>query len=127
MNTTIIPLHVIIKDLANTKWSTLPEHLLRTTHNSIYDINSTEPRLKTLTIPILFKTAGGKFTSLEVTYQYEDVGLSKPTLIIDEVFHLGVNISEFLSDKAIEDIASEAEAFLLNESISSEILAKAGV
>jgi len=112
-------LHVIVKELANTAWSRLPEELLRNVHETIYPTTGLETRLKTLTLPKFLKTSTGQFASLEITYQFEDVGLNEQILIVDEVFHNGSNITELLSEKALEDIANEAEVFLKNESLSA--------
>lgn len=125
MNTTALPLHVIVKQLANTPWSTLPEPLLRTIHDTLYT-TGTNLMLKTLTISKYLKDINKKQVDIDVTYSYEDVGLSNPILVIDEVFVLGVNITELLSDKAREQIEKEAERFLLGENLSSTIAAKFG-
>lgn len=120
-----LPLHVIIKQLANTPWSTLPEPLLRTIHNTRYT-TGTNLMLKTLTIPKYLKDINKKLVDIDVTYSYEDVGLSNPILVIDEVFVLEVNITELLTVKALEQIEKEAERFLLEENLSSTIAAKFG-
>jgi hypothetical protein len=124
MNT--LPLHVIIKQLANTSWSKLPEATLRSIHTQLQNTIMTTT-LKTLTIPkYVPSNISGKFSDLEITYEWEDVGLLKPILQIDEVFLEGVNLTELLSKKALEDIASKAEALLQREEEASEILAKVG-
>lgn len=123
MNT--LPLHVVIKQLANTAWSKLPEAVLRSIHTQLQTIETTA--LQTLTIPkYVPSNISGKFSDLEVTYEWEDIGLLKPVLVIDEVFLEGVNLTELLSEKAMEDIAQEAEALLQREADASEILAKVG-
>lgn len=120
-----LPLHVVVKQLANTRWSTVTEPLLRTIHDTLY-ITNTNLMLKTLTIPKYLKDIDKKLVDIDVTYSYEDVGLSNPILVIDEVFVLGVNITELLTDKALEQIENEAERFLLAENLSSTIAAKFG-
>jgi hypothetical protein len=112
-----LPLHVIIKELANTPWSKLPEDCLRSIHTQLIP-NVGVGKLRTLIIPRYVVTAiSGKFSDLEVTYQFEDAGLLKPILIVDEVFLGEVNITELLSEKAMEDIACEAEALLKREAL----------
>ena len=120
-----LPLHVVVKQLANTRWSTVTEPLLRTIHDTLY-ITNTNLMLKTLTIPKYLKDINKKLVDIEVTYSYEDVGLSNPILVIDEVFVLGVNITELLTDKAFEQVENEAERLLLAEHLSSTIAAKFG-
>lgn len=109
MNETL-PLHVVVKELANTRWSTVSEEVLRNIHNTLYTTNT---MLKTLIIPNYLKDTNGKSIDIDVTYSYEDVGLTNPILVVDEVFVLGVNITELLTDKALEQIENEAERFLL--------------
>jgi len=120
-----LPLHVIIKQLANTRWSTVSEEVLRTIHDTLYT-EGTNLMLKTLTIPKYLKDINKKLVNIDVTYSYEDVGLSNPILVVDEVFVLGVNITELLTDKAREQIENEAERLLLEENLSSTIAAKFG-
>ena len=120
-----LPLHVVIKELANTRWSTVTEEILRTIHNTLYT-TGTNPMLKTLTIPKYLKDINKKTVDIDVTYSFEEVGLSNPILVIDEVFVLGVNITELLTDKVFEQIEKEAERLLLEENLSSTLAAKFG-
>lgn len=120
-----LPLHVVVKQLANTPWSTLPEPLLRTIHDGLYT-TGTNLMLKTLTIPKYLKDINKKLVDIDVTYSYEDVGLSNPILVVDEVFVLGANITELLTDKALEQIENEAERLLLEENLPSILAAKFG-
>ena len=105
-------LHVIVKELANTRWSLLNEEILRSLHSQLYGVQ-VEPSLRRVTLNKYVRTSTkGVYSDLEVTYRYEDIGLCKPILVVDEVFLDESNLTEFLSDKVIEDIAKEVEAMV---------------
>jgi hypothetical protein len=119
MNTTTVPLHVIIKELANTSWSLLPEELLRKLHEQATAVHV--PGLAKLTLPnYVPTTVKGKFCDLDITYEWEDVGLLKPILVVDEIFLEGINLTELLSEASVEAIAQEAEALLEKEAGKDE-------
>lgn len=107
-----LPLHVVIKELANTPWSKLPENCLRNIHTQLTQVD-TECKLKVLIIPGYVKTnVSDVFSDIKITYQLEKELEDGYKVILDEIF-LGDNvITNLLSEKAKADIVYEAEAIL---------------
>lgn len=107
-----LPLQVIIKELANTPWSKLPEDCLRNIHTQLTQAD-TECKLKVLIIPGYVKTnVSDVFSDIKITYQLEKALGDGYRLILDEVF-IGDNvITNLLSEKAKADIVYEATVIL---------------
>lgn len=104
------PLHVIIKQLANTSWSKLDEELLRNIHKQLKEAPM-KPKLFNVTIPAFIPTVSGKAKDVDVTYSYEHFG-EEDTVVLDEVFCEGLNLTEFLSDEVLMRLEVEVEKLI---------------